>query len=95
VSAIRAAAEQGLRGLVAELAVEPVRADGPPDQRYAHSLMARLDELAVTRRIVEVKSRLQRLNPVEHVEDYNRLFGRLVGLEQRRHTLRERVIGGL
>ena len=95
VSAIRAAAEQGLGGLVAELAVEPVRADGPPDQRYAHSLMARLEELAVTRRIVEVKSRLQRLNPVERVEDYNRLFGRLVGLEQRRHALRERVIGGL
>jgi DNA primase len=95
VSAIRAAAEQGLRGLVAELAVEPVRADGPPDERYAHALIARLDELAVTRRIVEVKSRLQRLNPVERVEDYNRLFGRLVGLEQQRRTLRELVIGGI
>jgi len=95
VSAIRAAAEQGLRGLVVELAVEPVRADGPPDERYAHSLLARLDELAITRRIVEVKSRLQRLNPVEHVEDYNRLFGRLVGLEQQRRMLRERVISGL
>ena len=94
VSAVRAAAEQGLRGLVAELAVEPVRADGPPDERYANSLMARLDELAVTRRIVEVKSRLQRLNPVEQAEDYNRLFGRLVGLEQQRRSLRERVISG-
>jgi DNA primase len=72
-----------------------VRAAGPPDQRYALSLMARLEELAVTRQIVEVKSRLQRLNPVERVEEYNRLFGRLVGLEQKRHTLRERVIGGL
>ena len=95
VSTIRAAAEQGLRGLVAELAVEPVRSDGPPDDRYADSLMARLEELALTRRVVEVKSRLQRLNPVEHVEDYNRLFGRLVGLEQQRRSLRERVIGGL
>ncbi len=83
-----AAVDDRVRRLVTELAVEPPRAD-PVDTRYAGSLMARVEELAVTRRIVEVKARLQRLNPVEQVERYNPLFGELVALEQHRRALRE------
>jgi DNA primase len=83
------------RSLLTELAVEPARSDGEPDDRYATSLVARLEEIAVTRRITELKSRLQRLNPVEQVEEYNRRFGELVALEQHRRTLREKAIGGL
>jgi DNA primase len=45
------------------------------------------------RRISEVKSRLQRTNPVEHATEYNRMFGELVALEQARRNLRERAIG--
>ena len=41
------------------------RADGEPDTRYADAVLARVEELAVSRRIAEVKSRLQRLNPVD------------------------------
>jgi DNA primase len=92
------AADDAGRSLVTELAVEPLQADGPgdaPAQRYATALLARLEELAATRRITEVKGRLQRLNPVEQVEDYNRLFGSLVALEQHRRQLRERAIGAL
>ena len=55
----------------------------------------RLEELAATRRIAEVKSRLQRINPVEQVAEYNRLFGELVALEAHRRSLRERAIGTL
>ena len=41
------------------------------------------------RRIADLKSRLQRTNPVEHATDYNRMFGELVALEQHRRNLRE------
>jgi DNA primase len=46
------------------------------------------------RRIADVKSRLQRTNPVDHATEYNRMFGELVALEQHRRNLRERGIGG-
>jgi DNA primase len=42
-----------------------------------------------------LKSRLQRLNPVEEPDEYSRLFGELVGLEQFARGLREQAIGGL
>ena len=63
--------------------------------RYAAEVLSRLEVLAANRRIAEVKSRLQRLNPVEQSADYNRLFGELVALEAHRRALRERAIGTL
>ncbi len=96
VAALRAAApDDAGRDLITELAVEPLRAATEPDERYARSVTARLRELAVTRRVVELKSRLQRLNPVEAPDDYNRLFGELVALEQHKRALREQAIGEL
>ena len=89
-----AASSDEVRALVTELAVEPVRAEAE-DGRYAASLLARLEELAATRRVAEVKSRLQRLSPVEQPERYNKLFGELVALEQHRRVLRERAVGSL
>jgi DNA primase len=85
------------RGFVTRLAVEPLRvprADGEPDARYADAVLARLEEIAVSRRISEIKSRLQRLNPVESAA-YNRTFGDLVAMEQRRKSLLERAAGAL
>jgi DNA primase len=89
------AADDGVRRLVAELAVEPIRTEEQALPRYAAEIVARLEELATGRRIAEVKSRLQRLNPVEEIDDYNRMFGQLVALEQHRRHLRERAIGTL
>ena len=60
------------------------RKDGEPDARFAEEVLARLEQLAVSRQIAGLKSRLQRLNPTENPE-YNRAFGDLVALEQRRH----------
>ena len=65
------------------------------DSRYASALVARLEEMALTRQIEELKSRLQRLNPVEQATDYNRQFGELIVLEQRKLTLRERGLGAI
>ena len=47
---------------------------------------------ATRREIAKLQSKLGRLNPVEHAEEYNKLFGDLVALEQRRRKLRERGI---
>jgi len=91
-----AAPDDRVRGFVTRLAVEPLRvprADGEPDMRYADAVLARVEELAVSRRIAQVKSRLQRLNPVETQSEYNRTFGDLVALEQRRKALVEKAAG--
>ena len=85
-------ADQLARTLVTELSVEPLPMTIPTPQ-YAQAYVARLRELTAARRISQVKSRLQRMNPVEQTTDYNRLFGELVALEQHRRTLRERAIG--
>jgi len=91
-----AAPDDQIRGFVTRLAVEALRvprADGEPDTRYADAVLARVEELAVSRRIAEVKSRLQRLNPVDARPEYNRTFGDLVALEQRRKALVEKAAG--
>jgi DNA primase len=92
------APDDRVRAFVTQLAVEPLRvprADGEPDARYADAVLARLEELAVSRSIAAVKSRLQRLNPVDGQATYNRTFGDLVALEQRRKSLLEKAAGAL
>ena len=83
------------RATVSELAVEPLRSSGEPDPRYVTMMLASLQELAVTRQIVQIKSRVQRINPVEEPDEHARLFGELVALEQHKRALREQAIGGL
>jgi DNA primase len=96
---LRAAApDDSVRSFVTRLAVEPLEVagrTGEPDPRYAESVLARVEELAVSRDIAAAKSRLQRLNPVAGQGEYNRLFGDLVALEQRRKVLSERASGAL
>jgi DNA primase len=89
------APDDAVRNLITELAVESLRVTTDDDPRYAGAVIARLHELHATRRIAELKARLQRLNPVEETEEYNRLFGELVALEQHRRGLREQALGAL
>jgi DNA primase len=89
-------APQGtVRMLLSELAVEPLRAKGEADVRYIGSMLAAVQENLVGRQIGEIKSRLQRLSPVDSPEDYKALFGDLVALEEYRKALREQAIGGM
>ncbi len=81
------------KALVAELAVEPLHLAAEPDPRYVAVTLARLQLPAVSRRIVELKSKLQRLNPVHHVDEHLRLFGELVPLEQHARALRDQAAG--
>jgi DNA primase len=89
------AADDEARRLTRQLAVEPLAADESALGRFAVEVLARLEELTTTRRLAELKSRLQRLNPVDEVAEYNRLFGELIALEAHRRALRERAIGTL
>ncbi len=96
VGKIRAAVTvEMLRGLVAELAVESLRAAGEPGKRYAWEQLRGLQLSAVSRKIDSLKGKLQRMNPVEETEAYNRQFGEVIALEQYRHALREREIDDL
>jgi DNA primase len=90
-----AAETDSVRDLVTELAVEPLQTNDEEDPRYATSLLARLQEMALTRRITELKSQVQRVNPVESPEKYNQLFGELILLERNKIDLRERALGAL
>jgi DNA primase len=96
---LRAAApNDNARGFVTGLAVEPLEvpgSSGEPDARFAEAVLARVEELSVSRDIASIKSRLQRLSPVTETADYNRMFGDLVALEQRRKVLSERAAGAL
>jgi DNA primase len=75
------------------LVVEPLPT-ADPNEAVAAGYVFRLQEVTAMRRINDLKSRLQRTNPVEQAVDYNRMFGELVALESHRRTLRERAIGG-
>ncbi|HEX2497386.1 MAG: DNA primase [Actinomycetes bacterium] len=96
VAAVRESApDDAVRTLVTELAVEELRSAGNPDPRYTGAVLARLAEMAMTRRITELKSKLQRTNPLTAEQEYNRLFGELIALESQARGLRERAIGAL
>ncbi|GAB3403036.1 DNA primase [Flindersiella endophytica] len=89
------AADDAIRGLITALAVEPLHSVGATTERYGTSLLARIQELAAARRINEIKSRLQRLNPVQNEDEHMRLFAELIALEQHRQALRNRAAGSL
>ena len=86
------ARDDDVRSLLTELAVEPLRTDDPNRPAYVRQQVARLQEMGLTRRITETKSRLQRLNPVEQPEKYNALFSELVDMQARQRALREQAI---
>ncbi|PRY02724.1 DNA primase [Allonocardiopsis opalescens] len=97
VSALReAAADDALRARVAQLAVEAPRPSSDESlDRYAASVLDRINELSINPRIANVKSRLQRIDPAAQAEEYNALFLELIQLEQRRRMLNERGRGAV
>jgi DNA primase len=80
--------------LVNELAVEAFKVDDDDRlARYIGGVLARLQEVWVGRQIAEMKSKLQRMSPVENDDEYNALFGDLVAMETYRRSLLERASG--
>jgi DNA primase len=96
VEAVRdACADLASKAVVGELAVEPLRVNGDVDPRYVTVTLARLQLHAINRRIAELKSKLQRINPVTNQDEHLQRFGELVSLEQHARALREQTVGGL
>jgi DNA primase len=87
-------ADERGRAMINELAVEPLRTELPSQERYADAIIARLQWIVGAREIVTLKSRVQRINPVDEPEEYNRAFGELITLEAHVRVLGERAIGG-
>jgi len=95
IEAVRdACGDLAAKALVGELAVEPLRIDAEPDPRYVLVTLSRLQLAAVRARIGEVKSKLQRINPVTNQDEHLALFGELVSLEQHARALQEQAVGG-
>ena len=86
-----AATDPRVKRAISALAVEPIPSSKEPDDAYVLAALVRLLELTCQRRIDEVKSRLQRTDPVEQPDAYRALFGELANLEQRRRSLRDRL----
>ena len=90
---LEAAANDAVRSIVTELAVEPLRWEGDPDARYVDELVGRISERLVQRQVIDLKSRLQRIDPSD-ADEYGRVFGELIVLEGQHRQLRERAGGG-
>ena len=80
--------------LIHELSVESVRVEDDRLPRYIGAVLARLQEVWVGRQIAEVKSKLQRMSPVDHSDEYHAIFGDLVAMEAYRRSLLEQASGG-
>lgn len=87
--------DANMKALIAELSVEPIRADGEISERYVESIVARLREVTISRAIAELKSTLQRLNPIADEAEYTILFADLVALEAARRALHDLAFGDL
>jgi DNA primase len=89
---LAACPDDAVRSVVHELAVEPIPTV-KIDNRYAQSVLARLLEIDASRRITDVKARLQRVEPSSDPDTYQSLFADVLALEAYRRGLREQVSG--
>jgi DNA primase len=79
--------------LISELGVETIQVDDEKLPRYIAGVLARLQEVWMGRQIAEVKSKLQRMSPIENGDEYHALFGDLVAMEAYRRSLLEQASG--
>lgn len=94
IDAVRQSAGSDLTaGLISELGVETVAVEDEKLPRYIGGVLARLQEVWMGRQIAEVKSKLQRMSPIEQGDEYHALFGDLVAMEAYRRSLLEQASG--
>jgi DNA primase len=91
---LEAAQDDAGRALLMALAVEAPLSDWELD-RYGRETLTKLQMHSATRRVAELKGRLQRINPVEDTETYNRTYAELIRLETTVRAFREAGINAL
>ncbi len=84
-----------LRPVLSRATVEPLLAQENTTVQVVSSSIFRLQVLTVGRHVADLKSRLQRTNPLDEADAYNRMFGDLIALEQQHRELREKAVGGV
>jgi DNA primase len=89
----RSAEHDQIRSLVVSLAVEPLPVQGEVTGRFVVAHAVGLQLLTVMREIAQLKSKLQRTNPLESQTRYNQMFSELVVLEARRKDMQTRALG--
>jgi DNA primase len=87
-----AAADDGVRTLIRELAVEPVPVDVDQEPRYVAGMVALLLELDFGRRIDDIRGRLQRSDPSGDADGYQMLFAELLALEETKRSLSQQAL---
>jgi DNA primase len=91
--AVRDEAPSAVAALVTQLAVTPLPADTDDAlARYAASVVLRLAEVEVSRRVGVLRSRVQRLDPSDPAA--SEAFAELLAAEAERRALRDRMAGG-
>ena len=74
-------------------AVQPLLAAERSTAAVVSATIVQLQARTLSRHIADMKSKLQRTNPIEQPEIYNRMFGELIALEEQHRSLRDRAIG--
>jgi DNA primase len=74
-------------------AVQPLLAAESSTAAVVSATIVQLQARTLSRHITDMKSKLQRTNPIEQPEIYNRMFGELIALEEQHRSLRDRAIG--
>ncbi|MBB4908220.1 DNA primase [Actinophytocola algeriensis] len=96
IDAVVKCCESGVgRALVTELAVEAIPTRQNMIERYAAGMLAALQRQLLAGQIADIKSRLQRLSPIEEPDEARALWGDLVALEQYYKALGEQAAGGM
>ncbi|OCB21795.1 DNA primase [Mycobacterium malmoense] len=95
IDAVRQKAGSDLTaGLISELGVEPIPTEDDEQlSRYIAGVLARLQAVWMGRQIAEVKSKLQRMSPIEQGDEYHALFGDLLAMEAYKRSLLEQASG--
>jgi DNA primase len=89
------APDDAVRGLITELAVEPIRTRRAPDTLYAGEFLVKLRLQAVARRVAACRVQLQRLGPNAPAEQTEAVQRELWGLQQYEGELRSRGAAAL
>src|SRR5699024_4009427 len=82
-----------LQQLGVALTVEPLSTNREPDTAFVRACAAQLRLIHLMGRITDLKSKLQRTNPVSDTARYNQMFSVLLGLESDRARLKQLAVG--